>query len=52
MTDGVLAALIISLPLYMIWNTLPSGYDLLSVLREIRDQLKAIRDQNEPWNKR
>ena len=52
MTDGVLAALIVSAPLYMIWATLPSGYELLSVLREIRDHLKGIRNQGESWNKK
>jgi len=46
-----LAMLMVAFPLYLIWITLPGGYELLSVLREIRDHLKGIRDQRQPWNK-
>jgi hypothetical protein len=49
---NVFAAAWIALPLWLIWASLPSGYALLSVLREIRDHLKDIREQGQPWNRK
>lgn len=36
---------------FIIGLMMPGTYELCSVLREIRDHLKRIADQGEPWNR-